>query len=88
MNCLLCHKKLILPVRFDAPNELLSPSVVSCTCPKMNVLLSVDLALFAVSSMNTKYIKLFYITSFSSSEEQFKELFMFISVCCMITFFY
>jgi len=41
MNCLLCHKKLILPVRFHAcnrlksiPTEFMSPLVASCRCPK------------------------------------------------------
>jgi hypothetical protein len=38
--------------------------------------------------MNTKYIKLLYITSFSILEGQFKEVFMYISVRCMNTFFY
>ena len=70
------------------PTELMPPSVVSCTCPKMNVLLSVDSALFAVLSVNTKYIKLLYITSFGSLEEQFKEVFMYISVSCLNTFIY
>jgi len=51
------------------------------------IAVSVDLAPFAVLSMNTKYIKLLYITFFSILEGQFKEVFMYISVCCMNTFF-
>ena len=95
-NCLLCHKKLILPVRFHAcirsksiPTELMSPSVASCICPKIEcIAVSVDLALFTVLSIHTKYINLLYITSFIILDKHFKEVLMYISVCCMNTCFY
>ena len=96
MNCLLCHKKMILPVRFHAcirlksiPTELFSPLVASCVWPKNEcIAVSVDLALFTVLSIHTKYINLLYITSFIILDKHFKDVLMYISACCMNTCFY
>jgi len=75
VNYLLCHKQLILPVRFHAcirsksiPTEVMSPSVASCICPKNEcIAASVDLAHFTVLSIDTKYINLSHLSLFWTS---------------------
>jgi len=52
------------------------------------IAVSVDLAVYTVLSLHTKCINLLYITSFFILDKHFKEVFMYISVCCMNTFFY
>jgi TPP-dependent 2-oxoacid decarboxylase len=75
MNCLLCHMKLVLPVKFHAcirsksiPTELISSLVTSCICPKnVCIAASVDLAHFTVLSVHTKYINLSHFSLFWTS---------------------